>query len=262
MPQTATVISAQATRHERVDRWFYISVAVAIILLNALGFGPSILNPSERIAPLPLTPVVTVHAIVASAWLLFFLTQATLVATRRTAMHRRLGIAGGVLAAAFVVVATLTTMESARRGFDLSGDLLRITPPARRAVAGRWLLPLISNIPMFAVFVGAALFFRRRPAIHKRLMLLATVGPQLTGPPVIHAAGHWPALLPWAPAIALVTSAGFLSASAIHDRISEGRIHPVSIWGPLLLIVWDIVSEGLIGQSAAWDEFAAWMVKV
>ena len=50
---------------------------------------------------------------------------------------------------------------------------------------------------MFGVFVGAALFFRRRPAIHKRLMLLATVGPQLTGPPVIHAVGHWPALLPW-----------------------------------------------------------------
>ena len=47
-----------------------------VCAFNSESFG--------RSAPLPLTPLVAVHAIVSSAWLLFFLTQATLVATGRT----------------------------------------------------------------------------------------------------------------------------------------------------------------------------------
>jgi hypothetical protein len=74
-----------------------------------------------------LTPLVTVHAIVAAAWLLVFLAQATLVATGRTTIHRRLGIVGAVLTVVFVVVGYFTIIEEARRGFDLSGDIIRRT---------------------------------------------------------------------------------------------------------------------------------------
>src|SRR5262249_12470735 len=96
--------SAATGRQQRVDRWFYINVALLMILLNFVAFGPSILNPSGRRVPLPFTPLVTAHAIVSVAWLLLFLMQATLIATKRIAVHRRLGMVGPALAAVFVVL--------------------------------------------------------------------------------------------------------------------------------------------------------------
>ena len=59
----------------QVDRWFYISVALLMILLNLIAFGPSIIDQTGRNVPLPFTPLVTVHVIVSIAWLLLFLTQ-------------------------------------------------------------------------------------------------------------------------------------------------------------------------------------------
>ena len=105
MPEQATVVMPPATtkRQHRVDRWFYISAGLFMVLLSVVGFGPSIIDQSRRNAP--PTPLVIAHSVVTGAWLLLFLTQATLVATRRTAVHRRTGMIGPFLAVAVIVVA-------------------------------------------------------------------------------------------------------------------------------------------------------------
>ena len=259
MAQVATAVSAPSGRRQRVDRWFYISVAVLMILFNLAAFAPSIVEPSGRRVPLPLTPLVTLHAIVAAAWLLLFLMQATLVATGRTSVHRRVGVGGMVLAAAFIVVGCLTTIEDARRGFDLSGDLRRLAPADVQPDAGALLAP-IGFLLLFGLLVAVAFCYRHRPAIHKRLMLFAMLG-ALTTTPLVHVIGHWPALLARRGLILLVGTIVFLSASAVHDRISEGRIHPVSLWTPVIVFVWMLVVNAAIVPSAAWSEFAAWVVK-
>src|SRR5262245_21273268 len=123
VPQRATPEMAATGNRWRVHRWFYISLALFMILLSAVGFGPSILHQSRRNAT--ITRLATAHGIVTGAWLLLFLIQATLVATRRTAVHRRLGIVGPVLAVVMIVVGCLTIIEFGRRGYDLSGDVIR-----------------------------------------------------------------------------------------------------------------------------------------
>ena len=99
--QRVTVETAPAVvgNQRRVYCWFYISAALFVILLSAVGFGPSIVDPSRRNGSFTL--LVTAHGIVAGAWLLLFLTQATLAATRRAAVHRRLGMLGPVLAVVY-----------------------------------------------------------------------------------------------------------------------------------------------------------------
>ena len=131
MPQQATVVMTPVAtgRQQRVDRWFYIKVALLMILLNVVAFGPSIVNPSGRRVPLPFSPLVNAHAIVSVAWLLLFLMQATLIATRHIAIHRRFGMIGAALAVVFVVLGYFSVVEQARRGFDLSGDISRVPPP-------------------------------------------------------------------------------------------------------------------------------------
>jgi hypothetical protein len=133
------------------ERWFYINIAVLMILLNVVAFGTSIIDPAERRVPLPLSLLVTIHAIVSALWLVLFLTQATLIATTRTAVHRRLGVIGAVLAVVFVVLGVFSVVEQARRGFDLSGDIGRVPlpPPSDTLGSNRgstFLLPGVRNI--------------------------------------------------------------------------------------------------------------------
>lgn len=215
--------------HRPVDRWFYIGMAIAAILTAIAGFGPSIINTAARKAP--LTPLAEAHAIANIAWLLLFLAQTTLVATRRIAAHRRLGVAASRLAVALVVLGYTTCIAMARRGFDLSGDLNAEADP----LGPQFLFPL-SNLAEFSTLLAAGYWFRHRAEIHKRLMLLATVG-GLMPAPLAHLIGHFPSLRDMG-AIIVVPFAAFLFASAVYDRVSRGRIHPVSMWGRQRFLSW------------------------
>jgi hypothetical protein len=90
-------------------------------------------------------------------------------------------------------------------------------------------------------------------------MLLATIG-ALTPTPLAHLIGHWPSLQARGGLIVLVAILIILSASAIYDRISEGRIHPVSLCVPVLLVVWQLVVNTIIVPSKVWRRIGAWVI--
>jgi hypothetical protein len=232
-------------------RSFYASMGLIAIMLAVAGFGPSIAVRSNRLGPLTL--VVVIHAVLFVAWLLLFLTQTVLAATGRIGTHRRLGILGVALASAMLVSACMTSVQLAQRGVDLSGDLGGATAnmPVVLGLA-------LGDIAAFAVVVAAGLGFRRRPEVHKRLMLLATVSPfTLMGAPLTHLRGHWPGA-----ALATVMAALLLLFSnVIHDRVTEGRVHAVSWWGSLSLLAWSLVRATLIIPSASWRSIAAWLAQ-
>jgi hypothetical protein len=82
----------------------------------------------------------------------------------------------------------------------------------------------------------------------------------LTPTPLVHLIGHWPALRARAGMVVLVSTLLVLSASAIHDRLSERRIHPVSLLVPVLLVTWQVVVNAVVIPSTPWQRFAAWLV--
>src|SRR5262245_9304600 len=177
-PPSTTVVTAPAVhRPPRVDHWFYVGVGLFVIALSIAGFAPSIIDRSHRYAE--PSPLVIAHVIVMAVWLLLFLAQAYLVATGRTAVHRRLGVLGAVLVLVIILLGYQASVETARRGHDFSGDLARaaggtITPDGL-------IFPLLSFFN-FGVMVSAALVFRNRPQIHKRLMLFAMLPPVANEP--------------------------------------------------------------------------------
>ena len=130
------MLNSATVNQPRVDRWFFIVVGLLMIFLNFVAFGPSIVDPSGRRIPLPFTPLVAAHVAVSTAFLFVFLAQATLVATGRTDVHRRLGIIGALLAAALIVLGYFALVGEARRGFDLSGDLSSLPAPPGMVVYG------------------------------------------------------------------------------------------------------------------------------
>ena len=243
--------SAAAKSRGVASRWFYVGMTVLVILINVVAFGPSIVDPSARTVPLPLGAIDLAHSVVSVTWLLVFLSQVTLVATGRSALHRQLGVAGVVLSIAFIVLSWFVLVEGARRGFDLSGDLV---PRGTSVEPGAFLAPASGLVPLGA-FVGAAVWYRRRPALHKRLMIMALLTSM--GAPVAHLLGHWPAFAPYT----LIGSPVIAFFPAIHDRVWEGRIHPLSLWGGLVVAFYFPVFVFTVGATAAWRDFAAWVVQ-
>ncbi len=221
---------------------------VAIVIVIA-GFAPRLVDTSRRAAP--LTPLVAVHAALCSAWLLVYLLQTYLIGAHARRVHRTLGLLSIPLAVTLVAVGYATAVATARRGFDLSG-VLRTGHPLTELV-----FPL-GDLVSFSALAGAGFLWRARPQAHKRLMLLATVG-SLMAAPLAHLLGVLlqPAGSP--PLIVLMLALLYFSA-AMHDRLRDGHVHPVSLWGGAALLVWANVRAAVIGPSDAWQRFAAWLV--
>lgn len=237
----------------RTEGRFYIGMALAAVAIAVAGFGPALVDTAARKAP--LTGAVAAHGAVFGAWLLFFLTQTILVPNGRIAVHRRLGYLGTGLAVLMVVTGYVTSIAMARRGYDLSGDLMYTGPDALFILAFQ-----LGDLASFGLLVGVAVWYRRRPDVHKRLMLLAVVG-ALTPAALTHIWGHSPALREIKAPIILIPLIPLLFAGAVHDRLSRGRIHPVSVWVPLALLLWTALRVAVIAPSEAWHRVAAWLIR-
>ena len=108
-----------------------------------------------------------VHGVGMTAWGLLFLAQTLLIATARRPLHRKLGQLGAALAAGLVPI-----------GWHLAIEAARISPPDLR-IAGmsprQFLVVPVFNILAFAGFTAIGVWNRRRPELHRPMMLLATV---------------------------------------------------------------------------------------
>jgi len=253
----AVASASKVTTYPRAsERRFYIAVGIIVVVICLAGFGPSIVDPASRNQPLPMTPLVVTHTIAASAWVLLFLVQTILVATGRTSIHRRLGVLGLLIGIVFVVSGFVTGVEEARRGFDLSGDLVR----RGTAVDPAFILAPVNGFGLFAALTGAGLWFRRRPDVHKRLMALTMLG-GIVGAPIAHLVGHYPALQIGGGVLAPLSNLVLLSLVAIHDRLTLGRIHPVSLWGGLGAFLWLFLFFTFVAPTPAWRTFTLWLIK-
>ena len=87
----------------RAERRFFTGMAVGILVLALAGFArtyflrPVLADPAPPLPALP--PLIHLHGLLFTAWVVLFLGQVRLVAVKRVALHRRLGVGGSVPAA-------------------------------------------------------------------------------------------------------------------------------------------------------------------
>lgn len=110
--------------------------------------------------------------------------------------------------------------------------------------AQRGLITPFADMIFFPMFFGAAIAFRRRPKIHKRLMLLATV--MLLVAAVLRIRVGMPACLSiWLAPVFI---------AMIYDYASRRVIHPVYVIGLVVLTV--IGFSGQLSGTDAWMSIA------
>lgn len=223
------------------DRRFFLAMSVAIALVVFAGFAPTYYLRGYYHAD-PLPSVFAVHGAVFSAWVVLFVVQAALVSARRTDIHRKLGVLAAVLAPLMLVVGFQAAVAAARRGFSTPG-----LPPPLVFLA----VPMF-DLVVFAALVGAALWFRRNPAMHKRLMLLAMLS-------VITAAiARLPGVLPYGPPAFFGLTDLFLLAGIAWDKWTRGRVHPAYVWGGLFLVLSQPLRLVVSGTDM-WMRIATWL---
>jgi hypothetical protein len=223
----------------RADRVFYTGMALAAIVAVFIGFSRTYyLRSRFQDGPLPF--YLQAHGAAFSAWMMFFLTQTSLVAAGRTDVHRRLGWAGAALAAFMVMVALTAAVVSGRRNFAAGFESESLT----------FLTTPVFSMVVFLALVATAVYHRRAPETHKRLMLLATIS-------ILDAAtARWPIAIVQTSSWAYYGFADlFIAAAIVYDVISRRRIHPAYIWGSLVIVVSQYLRD-VIGQTDAWHSIA------
>ena len=255
---TAVVAPTAVARAHVPSQQFFVRMAYACAGLAIAGFVPTYWAPlatGSFVGP----SILHLHGVLFSAWTILFVVQTRSAAAGHFHRHRALGLAGIALATAMLflglIVATMSLEGSIARGFEPRARAASIVP--------------ISIVLFFAATVAVAIANTRRPPVHMRLMLVATISilppavarvllfflappgtarPGLSEPP--------PVAFALGPALA----ADVLLVIAIaHDWRTRGRPHRAYVITGGLLLAMQILRIPL-STSSAWRAITNWLL--
>jgi len=238
-------VSAGHRVSPKAEHIFYVVMAVAVIAITFAGFAKTYYLGSYFHAP-ALSWTTRVHGAAFTAWVALLLVQSTLVAARRTHIHRTLGWMGAALGAFMCVIAIRTAIVAVHAAvLCCNAELAR----------GFLIVPL-ADVVVFAVLMGSAVLYRRDPTTHKRLMLLATLA-------ILDAAtGRWPLRIiqsgAW-PYAYLVILDVIIVAVVLYDTVARRRLARAYAYGVPLVIGAHVLRE-IIRWTPAWRSFASLLV--
>lgn len=214
-----------------MGRGYFLGISLVLLALTLVGFGDNLVTDIHQ--PSNSQPRFIIHGLFSLGWMLILVTLAGLVRAGNVRLHRKIGTAS-VLLFVGVALSTAYLFWVVWKGWDAM-------PPHIRA--NRILLP------MAALMVGLGWLNRRRPDVHKRLMLLATlllmepVIARTFDPLLVPFIAHWPE--PRIEALfkpyLLTVWLGLFATLIIHDWRTLGHLHPVTAWAFLGFgLVWPV----------------------
>jgi hypothetical protein len=221
---------------------FYIGISLLVTTIAFVGFWPTYFGPLFA-GTVDKLLVIHVHAAIYVGWLAIFIAQATFAATRRMDLHVRLGNFGigyGVL----VIVMGVTVAVSMFAVRVQAGNL--------EDAQGRLLAPL-ADMVFFAPLFAAAVWFRRKPNIHKRLMIIATTLLLVAAVGRMPFLGRpWPLLLLWSSPLLL---------GALYDIVRRRAVPWLYMLG-VVVIGMRAFGTAPVRESALWHDVTAWLATV
>ena len=229
----------------RSDRRLFLAAAILFPIIVLIGFGPTYyLRFAFNSPPIP-SMLVHLHGILMTAWVAFFIAQVLLIRTKRQKVHMNLGILGVALAILIIVVGFFTAATAAKFGAASA-------PPDIPPLA--FLIVPMVDLVMFAGLFGAAIYYRTRPATHKRLMLLTAINflpPAVARIPVEAFQSFGPLFFFGVPTVLAI---GLL----IYDTWRNRKLNKPFLVGAVALIA-SYPLRIMISTTGAWISFAAWV---
>jgi hypothetical protein len=179
-----------------------------------------------------------------TGWIILFLVETLLIATRRISWHQKLGIAGFVYVVLVVPIGCAATLYAAQREIRVHSAFVS----SQLNVLGLELAQML----LFAGLIFAGVCFRNRGDYHKRIMAMAT----LSILPNAIVRLELVFQIPWLGSnIALLTLWSTLVLAIVGiDAYRGGKLHPAFAWSATLAIG-SLYVAWLGSVTPAWDRF-------
>jgi hypothetical protein len=222
-----------------LEKYFYFGMSLLITGVVIYGFshtvGENLIHPT-----IPRPWILYVHAAVFSVWLVFFILQSTLVRTNHVQIHRKMGWFGVGLGATIPVLGISTAITMGR----FNAVQLHYANSAVDLI-----IPFF-DIVAFTIAFSLAIYWRRKPEYHRRLMLIATCALTAAG------FGRFPEKV--LPSVIFYSGVDLLILlGLLRDVIVNRRVHPVYRYAlPALLIGQTIVMYTNIHKLPYWMKIA------
>lgn len=224
------------------DRSLFLVAGVGFPLIVLLGFFKSyIFRMFFDVPPIP-NLLVHLHGITMILWVIYFTTQVLLIRSKNIKLHITLGMVGIALAVVVFVVGFATTYDS---------QIVRGSAPPGLHPHKFFLIPAFDMV-LFALFFGGAIYYRKRSAEHKSLMLLT----------VINFAGSPMSRIPLGFEDFMFQAFGIPALIAVVCLVwhtwKHREINKVFAVGVLLFII-SLPLRIVIGETETWLRFAGWL---
>jgi hypothetical protein len=170
----------------------------------------NVISPIGNV-PITITKVTHVHAILIVLWLLMLIVQPILIITKKVAYHRLLGKASYLIVTLLIISLVLVVFQEQTREKSLP------------VLASNLL-----DVPLFVVFYGLAIYYRKKPAYHSRFMIL-TILPLLS------------------PALARIGENGLLAQLALWILLFVVEFFNRKIYKPYLIgLTYYLINFGIV----------------
>jgi hypothetical protein len=231
----------------RSDRPFYVIAAVTMLFVTAVGFRNFYLHGKGFGGDITgeILALVVAHGLAMTGCVVLFLIQSLLISAGNRRLHMTIGPAGAVLAGAIVILGTAVALLS-----------VHFNPPEYKELGGGkyFLALMLTEVVSFAILAGAGILYRRRPEIHRPMMLLATLQ-IMTG-----SLGRWPyAENLLAISVPLYLYGPMLILGALFFLLQWGMNRAPNRWyaaGYAVIATACVVSVGL-ANSGLWNQLTA-----
>ena len=225
------------------DRKLFLAAAAAFPLIVLAGYFRTYYFSAFFDVPAIANSLVHFHGIVMSVWVLYFVAQIALIRSKNVKLHMTMGFAGIALALLVIVVGMATAYDA---------QLVRGAAPPGINPHSFFLLP-VSDMTIFVVLFAGAIYYRKRPAAHKGLMLLTAINFMPA------ALFRIPAVPPeysyfWAFGVPAVLAVGAL----VWQTRKAGKLNPAFAAGVLLIIA-AVPLRPIISETQAWLNFVGWL---
>ncbi len=158
-------INVNVLQRRPSDRNFFLLAAVMFPLLVLIGYFRTYYFSAFFDVPSVANALVHAHGVVMTVWVLYFVAQVALIRTKNIKIHMTMGLAGIALAVLVVVVGMATAYDA---------QLVRNAAPPGLNPHSFFILP-VGDMTMFVLLFAAAIYYRKRPAEHKTLMLMTAI---------------------------------------------------------------------------------------
>lgn len=222
---------------------FHFGLVLVMAAFVFAGFGMTYIGPITVGTRPPDPPIVHLHGLVFFSWILLLIVQAALANVKKVMLHRSLGMFGIAVGTLVVVMGVFITVVGAS-GVNMVGD----TPAV-------FYLSVVAP-PSFAVLFIMAIRAVRRLAVHRSLILIATIAILMPGINRVYMAGLGAEHVPF---VATYLTMDVLLAAVLWKEWKVlGAVSRATWIGSAIVVVPQLLIFAVSSQPW-WSQFIYWL---